>query len=349
MQTTVKLDQPTIKPKKRKFSRPLVAFTVLLQLCLAGVIGLMLIFHGPFAAIRSYVVGTAMESAKHQYLATWFLSEAEINRIIHGGSESGSSGSVQQVVNTVSKTGSYDSGYQIDRITNVNYSGYMLIIDNPLRVHVGYTKYIAQHGELTSDMAKDHAAFAAINGGGFFDMGGATAYAGNGAYPTKFVMSGGQVIYQDNNFTDNTKTQVIGMDSSGNLIVGDKSISDLKKAGVTDALQFENENYPTDLVVNGVAQFKGDAGSGRTARTAIGQRKSDNAILLLVLDGRTFTQKGATLGEVRDIMLKQYDAWTAAELDGGGSSTMVLNGKVINNPCNTLGERTVATCFYVEK
>lgn len=347
MQTTVKLDQPTIKPKKRKFSKPLMAFTVLVQLALTGVIGLMLIFHGPFAAVRSYIVGTAMESGTHRYLATWFLSDEEINKIIHG-SDGSSSEPVQQVAKTVSQGTNYSGNYQIDRITNSNYSGYMLIIDNPLRVHVGYTKYIKQHGELTSDMAKDHGAIAAINGGGFFDMGGSTAYAGNGAYPTKFVISGGQVIYQDDNFTDNEKTQVIGMDSKGNLIIGDKSINDLKKAGVTDALQFENEDYPTDLVVNGVATFKGDAGSGRTARTAIGQRKSDNAILLLVLDGRTFSQKGATLGDVRDIMLK-YDAQTAAELDGGGSTTMVLNGKVINNPCNTWGERTVATSFYVEK
>lgn len=348
MQTTVKLDQPTIKPKKRRFSKPLVVFTILIQLGLTGVVGLMLIFHGPFSAIRSYVVGTAMESYSHRYLATWFLSDEEINRIIHGGSDSGSTEPVQQVNKTVSQGTTYGSDYQIDRITNTNYNGYMLIIDNPLRVHVGYTQYLKERGETTSGMAKDHGAAAAINGGGFHDVSGVTDWTGTGAMPTGFVMSGGNVVYRDDGFTDTEKSQVIGLDAKGNLIVGNLSVNDLRQKGVTDALQFDNQNYPTELVVNGQAAFKGDAGSGRTARTAIGQRKSDNAILLLVLDGRTFTQKGATLGEVQQIMLK-YGAQTAANLDGGSSTTMVLNNKVINNPCNALGERTIATCFYVEK
>ena len=342
---TVNIGELPQKARTRRFSKPLIFFTVLLQLAAAGLIGIMLVYHGPFNAIRSYIVGTAMESKSHQFLATWFLSDSEIQKIIHSG---GNVSSDSQVVAANANTSAYNSGIEIDSINNDNYSGYMMIISNPLRVHVGHTKYLGTRGELTSEMAARYNAVAAINGGGFHDATGSAAYGGNGGLPTCFAISGGQVVYRDNGFTDTDKTQAIGIDTKGNLIVGEHSIKELQSMGVTEALQFENDNYPTTLIVNGKAQFNGTAGSGRTARTAIGQRKSDNALLLLVLDGRTLTKTGATLGDVRDIMLK-YGANTAAELDGGGSTTMVSDNKVINTPCDNVGERLVATCFYVEK
>lgn len=343
---TVNPDMISSKVRTRRFSAPLIFFTVLIQLALTGGIGLMLIYHGPFDAIRSYIVGTAMESKSHQFLATWFLSDKEIQKIIHNG---GPVSNDSQVVVASANTSAYNSGIELDSITgNANFNGYMMIINNPLRVHVGYTQYLGKRGELTSDMASRYNAVAAINGGGFHDATGTTAYGGNGGLPTCFAISQGKVVYRDPGFTDTDKTQVIGLDAKGNLIVGEHSIKDLQSAGVDEALQFENDNYPTALIVNGKAQFSGTAGSGRTARTAIGQRKSDNALLLLVLDGRTLTKTGATLGDVRDLML-QYGAYTAAELDGGGSTTMVNDGKVKNTPCDNVGERAVATCFYVEQ
>ncbi len=81
-------------------------------------------------------------------------------------------------------------------------------------------------------------------------------------------------------------------------------------------------------------------------RTAIGQRE-DGAILMLVIDGRQASSLGATLKDVQDIML-QYDAYTATNLDGGSSTTMYHEGEVINNPANSLGERSVPSILYVE-
>ena len=40
-------------------------------------------------------------------------------------------------------------------------------------------------------------------------------------------------------------------------------------------------------------------------------------------------------------------AWTAANLDGGSSTTMYYNGQVINNPCDLMGERLVPTAIIV--
>ena len=44
------------------------------------------------------------------------------------------------------------------------------------------------------------------------------------------------------------------------------------------------------------------------------------------------------MGEVTDT-LKKYGAYNAANLDGGTSSTLVINGKLINNPKNIYGQR----------
>lgn len=81
---------------------------------------------------------------------------------------------------------------------------------------------------------------------------------------------------------------------------------------------------------NGVAsQFKGNGGYGIAPRTAIGQRK-DGIVLMLVIDGR---RPGHSLGvdmvELTNIMLK-YGAYNASNLDGGGSSTIVVNGETLS-------------------
>ena len=43
----------------------------------------------------------------------------------------------------------------------------------------------------------------------------------------------------------------------------------------------------------------------------------------------------------------KFGAVNAVNLDGGSSTTMYLNGKVINKPSDALGERTVSSVFMV--
>ncbi len=82
-------------------------------------------------------------------------------------------------------------------------------------------------------------------------------------------------------------------------------------------------------------------------RTAMGQRK-DGTILLLVIDGRQPGYSlGATLIDVQNILYEQ-GAYVAANLDGGSSSTLFYNGKVVNKPCDMLGERMIPTAFIVK-
>ena len=65
-------------------------------------------------------------------------------------------------------------------------------------------------------------------------------------------------------------------------------------------------------------------------RTAAGVKK-DGTVILLVVDGRSSSSAGMTLQELASYLVK-LGAWQAVNFDGGGSSEMVLDGKILNTP-----------------
>lgn len=81
-------------------------------------------------------------------------------------------------------------------------------------------------------------------------------------------------------------------------------------------------------------------------RTAVGL-DSKGRLLLLVVDGRQpGYSDGATFAELAEIFLG-LNARYAVNLDGGGSSAMVVKGKVINRPSDKTGERKVASILSI--
>ncbi len=106
------------------------------------------------------------------------------------------------------------------------------------------------------------------------------------------------------------------------------------------------------LVVNGQAQFTDEGvtykpGEFRNVnpRTAIGIDKKGKRLYILVVDGRSELSKGMTYGQLAAEMVR-LGAYTAINLDGGGSSTLVLRDtsgvlKVMNKPSDKK-ERAVA-------
>lgn len=100
------------------------------------------------------------------------------------------------------------------------------------------------------------------------------------------------------------------------------------------------------LIVNGEpVEALGD-GSGLNPRTAIGQR-ADGAMLLLTIDGRQSNSIGASLADVRDVML-DFGAVNAANLDGGSSTSMIYNGEMINQNASLIGLRKMCTAILVK-
>ena len=82
-----------------------------------------------------------------------------------------------------------------------------------------------------------------------------------------------------------------------------------------------------------------DIARGSAPRTAVGLKK-DGTVLVLVVDGRSNTSRGLTLQELATYFLR-LGARDAVNLDGGGSSVMVINGDVVNKPSDGR-ERTVS-------
>ena len=70
--------------------------------------------------------------------------------------------------------------------------------------------------------------------------------------------------------------------------------------------------------------------------------------LFVVSDGRTSESEGLSLYELA-AYLQSKGVQTAYNLDGGGSSTMVFNGRVVNNPTSgrSIKERSVSDIVYV--
>ena len=76
------------------------------------------------------------------------------------------------------------------------------------------------------------------------------------------------------------------------------------------------------ILVNGEKANDGTIITGRQPRTALGISQDGNKLILMVVDGRG-TSIGATHDEMVALM-KEYGAYNAMHLDGGGSSTMVV-------------------------
>jgi hypothetical protein len=86
----------------------------------------------------------------------------------------------------------------------------------------------------------------------------------------------------------------------------------------------------------------------RHPRTAVGFSRDSSMLFLLTVDGRSENSGGMTLTELAE-MLRKLGAWQAMNFDGGGSTTMVIDGAVVNKPSDTTGEREVGNVLAVVK
>lgn len=83
----------------------------------------------------------------------------------------------------------------------------------------------------------------------------------------------------------------------------------------------------------------------RHPRTAVAKLK-DGKFLLLTADGRTEESGGLGLEDLAAYLV-ELGAIDAMNLDGGGSTTMYVNGSVVNKPSDKEGERKVSDALVV--
>jgi len=202
------------------------------------------------------------------------------------------------------------------------FKGKLLTVSNPLNVKISTSKGSQGRGfgEQLPIIAKREGAIAATNANGFYDPNG----VGNGGTAIGTIIEDGVV---KNTPGSTTKSDyVAGFTANGFLITGKYSIEDLQYFHVKQAASFRPQ-----LIANGQKMItEGDGGWGYGPRTIIAQKK-DGTVFLLVIDGRQSHSIGASLKDLQDYL---YDkgAINAMAMDGGSSSAMYFNGKVVTSP-----------------
>jgi endonuclease/exonuclease/phosphatase family metal-dependent hydrolase len=84
----------------------------------------------------------------------------------------------------------------------------------------------------------------------------------------------------------------------------------------------------------------------RHPRTAVGISRDNSTLYLMTVDGRRESDGGMTLPELAQVMI-DLGSYEAMNFDGGGSTTMVVEGKVVNRPSDAAGERPVGSALLV--
>lgn len=94
-------------------------------------------------------------------------------------------------------------------------------------------------------------------------------------------------------------------------------------------------------------KFTGKAINDKHPRSAMGYTK-DGKLIILMIEGRNTVAHGATLEQEAKI-LQDLGCWEALNLDGGGSSCMLVNGKETIKPSDATGQRAVPAVFIIRK
>lgn len=88
--------------------------------------------------------------------------------------------------------------------------------------------------------------------------------------------------------------------------------------------------------------------AARHPRTAIGYERLDGGrVWIVVVDGR---REGYSVGMTLPELAELFEALGAREalnLDGGGSTAMVVDGRIVNRPSDLTGERAVANALLL--
>ena len=351
--------------RKKKNIWKIIIITFAILAVLSG-IGLGILLYGPNSGFRDWFITVSMRSMTHQWIAKTFYSDEEIEQVMKNNRVE----EIDEAIDVASiktketeqpkqKQEEYENVYErqifaknldkeiyniyadeeeyrIIRIKGNGYTGYLAIIYDPSKVKTMVTSQLGVTGEYLTKMAKDNNALVAVNGGRFFD----SDRHGSGADPRGITFSNGIC---KSTYEYKFAGGIVGFNKDNVLVLSSTATkANAQKLNIRDCVC-----CGPFLIVNGKAsKIYGNGGWGTAPRTAIGQRK-DGIVLMAVMDGRIIGRPGAGMNDIIELM-QNYGAYNAANLDGGTSTAMAVNGEIISDPVDASGThrtRPIATAF----
>lgn len=204
---------------------------------------------------------------------------------------------------------------------------------------IGNPGKLEKLSKINGEPKSDEVVIAKINGG-FFAMNGSTEFIGTyvdeglyyqGAekyYPTLIYWKDPQILTVEN---DPTRARHVVYQYQAQWAMG---VPWTLVLGGKQDFQYDKKT----LVNNFVHPYQ------RAPRTLVGQ-KQDGTIVLVVVDGRKVKTLGVTIEQSASIMM-ELGCHIAVNVDGGGSSEMIVDGVIKNTPSGG-AERAIGTAFMV--
>ena len=220
------------------------------------------------------------------------------------------------------KTASDDSLLVLDTENNLmvigvagnQFVGKLAIVKNPEQVELIKASAFGSVGEMVESIGQRTDSLIAINGSAFVDPKG----HGSGGTLNGVMLLDGQAY----GTAKNGYWKLVGMKNDNRMY-----ISNYYQTNDVSNYKWGVEFFPA-LIVDGQNVVDGTFGMGLQPRTAIGQSRNGDC-MMLIIDGR---QPGYSVGcTVADCskILERYGAFQAMNLDGGSSSVMWYRGQLI--------------------
>lgn len=311
--------------------------TGIVMLVLTLLLSIKLLCSDAYPSVQRTFVTTILETGQLKFLASWFLSPDEIQKIVNQNSMQAFNNEVDTDLIHSGSFGGKDEDdttpdIEIIEVAGGTYTGTMMIVKDPSRVSLATIYPWREKGVTLDELVNSNDAVAGINGG-LYDSTDNT-----GGRPYGVIVSNGEIQHNKPGeypglvligFTEDNILQIIDI-SDMNAKEVEEMIADMK---IRDAVTFQEEssdanNHFVQLIINNETREVNGMGSGLNPRTAIGQR-SDGAVLLFVTDGRGKSgHLGASSADLIEVM-QEFEAVNAANLDGGSSSCMYYEGEYL--------------------
>lgn len=335
--------------KKKKAKKIIIkSLGIFLAICIFGFVFLL---YGPYKGFSDWLITNAMTSMNHQYYATWLYSDKYIEKVMSRNTvneidEKTNPNEITFEIDSNSYKNDYEKQilkhsanqkYKLIKIKEGSLRGYLVAIYDASKVTLETSKSLGSYGQYLTTMSKEKKPLVAINASGFADEGG----HGTGGTPNGYIISHGKLVWDGELYKN-----LVGFDKNNVLVIGKYTAEEALEIGIRDAV-----NFGPALIINGKSSgIQGNGGWGQANRTAIGQRK-DGIVLFLVMDGRDYAAgvPGASMKDLVKLM-ERYGAYNACNLDGGTSSNLVINNKLVNKVMNGSFEnrtRPIATSFML--